>query len=388
VNSRERVIAVLEHRPVDRLPLGFFAVDHDTVSRVLGRETYLRAKAKSQIALWEGRRDEVAQSWREDAIEFYGKMNLIDIIPAHAMASSVLPPADYEPQKPEQIAEDTWRHSTGRIYRYSPKTEDITCIENPELARRTFTPEDFPVPDKIEPPDQSCFEVVDAVIEAFQGERFVIGPSGNEAAMIMIGDNYERGLLEFGLNPDTVCAVHRQALAAGQMEDDYYIRPGQDAVLWGMDFSYNSGPMISPKTFRDICLPNIKARVKSVHRRGLKVIKHACGNNNPLLEYFIQAGYDCYQSIQKSAGMNLEELRRNHGTEIALWGGVQVEHLVAGTPKQVRADVAEAFRIAAETGGEGGFILGTSHSVAVGTRYENFMAMLDEAEKLNERYFG
>jgi len=373
---------------VDRLPLGFFAVDHDTVSRVLGRETYLRAKAKSQIALWEGRRDEVAQSWREDAIEFYSRIELIDIVPVHAMASSVLPPADYEPERPEQIAGDTWRDSTGRIYRYSPKTEDITCIEDPELARRTFTPEDFPVPDKIEPPDPSCFEVADAVIEAFQGERFVIGPSGNEAAMILIGDNYERGLLEFGLNPDTVCAAHRQALAAGQMEDDYYIRPGQDAVLWGMDFSYNSGPMISPETFRDICLPNIKARVKSVHRRGLKVIKHACGNNNPLLEYFIQAGYDCYQSIQKSAGMNLEELRRNHGTEIALWGGVQVEHLIAGTPEEVRADVAEAFRIAAETGGEGGFILGTSHSMAVGTRYENFMAMLDEAEKLNGRYFG
>ncbi len=130
MNSKERVIAALEHSPVDRLPLGFFAVDHDTVSKVLGRETYLRAKAKSQIALWEGLRDEVAQSWRQDAIEFYRKIDLIDIIPVHAMASSVLPPADYEPQKPEQIAEDTWSDSAGRIYRYSSQPEDITCIED------------------------------------------------------------------------------------------------------------------------------------------------------------------------------------------------------------------------------------------------------------------
>jgi len=388
LNSKERVIAALEHSPVDRLPLGFFAVDHDTVSKVLGRETYLRAKAKSQIALWEGRRDEVAQSWREDAIEFYRKIDLIDIIPVHAMASSVLPPADYEPQKPEQIAEDTWSDSAGRIYRYSPQTEDITCIEDPELAKHTFTPKDFPVPEKIKPPDPSCFEVVDAVIEAFRGERFVIGPSGNEAAMILLGDNYERGLLEFALNPDSVRAAHRQALATGQMEDDYYIRPGQDAVLWGMDFSYNSGPMISPETFRDICLPNIKARAASVQGRGLKVIKHACGNNNLLLEYFIEAGYDCYQSIQKSAGVDLESLRKEYGHKIALWGGVQLEHLIAGTPKQVRADVTEAFRIATEIGTRGGFILGTSHSVAVGTNYDNFMAMLDEVQKLNGRYFG
>jgi len=382
------VAAALEHRPVDRLPLGFFAVDHDTVSRVLGRETYLRAKAKSQIALWEGRRDEVAQSWREDAIEFYSKIDLIDIIPVHAMASSVLPPADYEPEHPERITPDTWRDRDGRIYRYSPQTEDITCIEDPELARRTLTVEDFPVPDKIQPPDPSCFEVVDAVIEAFRGERFVIGPSGNEASMILLGDNYEKGLLEFALNPLAVRAAHRQALALGQMEDEYYIRPGQDAVLWGMDFSYNSGPMISPETFRDICLPNIKVRVGGVHARGLKVIKHACGNNNLLLEFFIQAGYDCYQSIQKSAGMDLESLRKSYGEKIALWGGVQLEHLIAGKAEQVRSDVVRAFRIATEIGGDGGFILGTSHSVAVGTRYDNFMVMLDQFQELNERYFG
>ena len=137
MNSRERVLAALEHRPVDRLPLGFFAVDHDTVSKVLGRKTYLRAKAKSQVALWEGRRDEVAQSWREDAIEFYSKVDLIDIIPVHAMASSVLPPADYEPERPERIAEGIWRDRAGRIYRYSPQTEDITCIEDPGLAGLT-----------------------------------------------------------------------------------------------------------------------------------------------------------------------------------------------------------------------------------------------------------
>jgi len=384
MNGRERVLAALEHRPVDRLPMGFFAVDYDTVSRVLGRETFLRAKAKSQIALWEGRRDEVAQSWREDAIEFYRKMEMIDIIPVGAMASSVLPPADYEPERPEKLDDNTWRDRQGRIYRYSGKTADITCIEDPVLAAKQFTPEDFPVPGEIEPPDESCFEVVDAVIEAFRGERFVIGPSGREASMILLGDNYERGLLEFAVNPETVRAAHLQALAAGALEDKYYIRPGQDAVLWGMDFSCNNGPMISPDTFQQYCLPNIKERVNQVHSRGLKVIKHACGNNTLLLDYFVEAGYDCYQSIQTSANMDIESLYRRYGDRLAVWGGVMVEHLIAGSPEQVRADVERAFRIA--TGGRGGFILGTSHSVAVGTQYDNFMTMMETAQRLNEQW--
>jgi len=385
MNSRERVLAALEHRPVDRLPLGFFAVDHDTVSRVLGRETFLRHKAKSQIAMWEGRRAEVAQSWREDTIEFYRRMDLIDIIPASAMASSVLPPKNYQPERPEKIGEGNWRDREGRIFRYSPITDDITCIADPVLEKHSFNPKEFPIPEKIEPPDESCFEVVDSVIEAFRMERFVIGPSGNEAALVLLGDNYERGLLEFALNPEAVQAAHRRALALGELEDQFYIRPGQDAVLWGADFSYNSGPMISPETFREVCLPNIRQRTASVHRRNLKVIKHACGNNKLLLDYFIDAGYDCYQSIQKSAGMDMEELYSQYGKRLALWGGVEVENLFAGTAEDVRRDVRAVFRLAAE--GNGGLILGTSHSVAVGTKYDNFMAMLDETQKLNALYY-
>ena len=384
MNGRERVIAALDHKPVDRLPIGFFAVDYDTVARVIGHDTYLRAKAKSQIALWEGRRDEVAQSWREDAINFYRKMEMIDIIPVGAMASSVLPPADYQPERPEKLDEVTWRDKKGRIYRFSEQTGDITCIEDPELAAKQFSPEDFPIPEKVEPPDESCFEVVDAVIETFHGERFINGPSGNEAAMIMLGDNYERGLLEFAMNPEAVRAAHLQALALGELEDEYYIRPGQDGVLWGTDFSCNSGPMISLEMFRRYCLPNIKKRVRQVKARGIRVLQHACGNNNLLMDYFVEAGYEAYQSIQISAGMDLESLYQRYGDRLTMWGGVMVEHLIDGTPEQVRADVEEAFRIAA--GGRGGFILGTTHSVAVGTRYENFMAMIETAQRLNEHW--
>ena len=74
MNGKERVRRALAHEPVDRVPIGFFAIDFDTVERILGHETYLRAKAKSQIAFWEGRRDEVVQSWKEDTIELYRKL--------------------------------------------------------------------------------------------------------------------------------------------------------------------------------------------------------------------------------------------------------------------------------------------------------------------------
>ena len=63
---------------------------------------------------------------------------------------------------------------------------------------------------------------------------------------------------------------------------------------------------------------------------------------------------------------------------------MEVENLFAGTTEDVRRDVRAVFRLAAE--GNGGLIIGTSHSVAVGTKYDNFMAMLDETQKLNALY--
>jgi uroporphyrinogen-III decarboxylase len=69
---------------------------------------------------------------------------------------------------------------------------------------------------------------------------------------------------------------------------------------------------------------------------------------------------------------------------MALWGGVSLEHLILdGDPHAIRRDV----RAALEKGAAGGgFILGPSHSIAKGTRYENFMAMLDEFDKLRGEY--
>ena len=45
----------------------------------------------------------------------------------------------------------------------------------------------------------------------------------------------------------------------------------------------------------------------------------------------------------------------------------------------LRADVRQAMNCA-KAGGR--FILGSSHSIAVGSNYDNFMAMLDEYHKL------
>ena len=386
MNSKERVKAVLRGDIPDKVPWGEWAVDFDTVGRVIGHETYYRAKARSQFAFWEGRRDEVVQSWKEDAVEFFRKMDCFDIINVSAMASSVAPPRGFEFEKPRNIGENTWEFRDGTVVKYSEITADITKVHNPNVGKRQYTPADFEKEPDIAPVDESCFEVVDALIAEFGRDRFLMGPSGSEVGIYLLDGNIEEGgegfaygLMQYLDNPETVRAAIRYEVARNNLLDRFYIRPGQDAVGWGQDFASTQGPFISPEMFRDFVLPGIRTRVDNIHAHfGLPIMKHACGNNTKLLDMFVEAGYDAYQSIQKSAGMDLALIKEKYGKHFAPWGGIPVEYLVSGTPEDILREV----RLAKESYKPGGrYIFGSTHSIAVGTRYDNFMTMVEEFEK-------
>jgi len=377
MNSKQRVQTVFSRQSPDRCPIGFFAIDSDIASRVLGRETYWRAKAKSQIGFWQGRRDEVVQSWITDAIELYKKLDIIDIIPLWCEAAGICPPKDYDPDPPEKVDENTWIYKDGRVYKYSPVTKDVTMVYDPGRWTRQHRLENELWDGKIIEPDESIFEVVDALIAEFGDDRFILGPSSGEEVWLLLGGT-ERGLMEIAARPEHIKQIYTSRVARANMLDKYYIRPGQDGLLWGIDIAYQAGPMISPETYRELFLDGFKNRVRQAKQLGQTVIKHSCGNNWQLLDMFVEAGIDCYQSIQASAGMDIIEVQKKYGDKLVVWGGVQLENLIDGTAQDVRNDVD---RVMTEAAPNGGFILGTSHSAAVGTKYDNFMALLDQFNK-------
>lgn len=383
MNSKERVKKALKLEVPDRIPYGEFSIDFDTVEKILGHETYLRAKAKSKIAFWEGRRDEVVQSWKEDTVELYRKLDCVDIINLSAISSSIVPPRDYDPDPPEKIDDRTWIDKEGRVYKLSESTHDITMIHDPNMWNYEYNPEDFPEDRKVRKPSDEIFEVVDHVIEKLGGDRYILGPSGAEVGLIHLG-GMERGLVEYAANPEAVKAATRQMVNEANQNDFYYIRKGTDGVFWGRDFAYKSGPLISPEMFREFALPALKERTSHIHDNfRIPVLKHACGNNWKLMDMFVEIGFDCYQSIQPTAGMDIREVKEKYGNKMCLWGGVAVENLISGTKEDVINDVRYAIGTAAKGGG---YIMGASHSIAVGCSYDNYMAMLEEFDRLKYCY--
>jgi uroporphyrinogen-III decarboxylase len=214
------------------------------------------------------------------------------------------------------------------------------------------------------------------------GEERYISAMPPFQAMAMLGE-FQEAMMTFAMEPELIHAAHRRTTDRHNQLDKYYFRPGMTGAHISHDIAGTNGPFISPAMFRDMCLPYFKERIASIKRYTDQVNFHNCGQNIPLMDMFIEAGVDCYQSLQTTAGMEIGKLKAMFGNRMCFWGGVAVEVLITGTPDDVRKEVRTAFERGARGGG---FILGPSHSVAWGTKYDNFMAMLDEYVRLRDKY--
>lgn len=383
MNSNQRVAKVFAGEVPDRVPIGEFAIDFDTIEKIIGRPTYLRAKAKSKVAFWENRHDEVIESYTKDHIELHEKLGF-DII-NFPMATWAIPaPTDAPP--PKRLNANTWEDREGRVFKYSEITHDVVCIEDP-IAEKTLYTMDHEVlaevedvdrmllPDEPAGIDPRSWEILDTVIEHFAGRKFIIGPSGGEIGIVLQG-GMEQGMMALITKRDFIESATKYLLEKQNRLDRKMIHPKSDAIIWGADFAFNSGGFISPQMFRDLFFEANKARVDNVkEQHGKYVVKHCCGNVNQFLDLFVELGYDCYQSIQQSAGMDLGDVKERIGDKMVLWGGVPVELIIGGTMDGVRREVRTAMDKAKDNGR---FIMGTTHTIAVGSNYDNFMAMVDE----------
>ncbi|MCA9427580.1 MAG: methyltransferase, partial [Candidatus Omnitrophica bacterium] len=117
----------------------------------------------------------------------------------------------------------------------------------------------------------------------------------------------------------------------------------------GTDFGTQSGPFISPKSYRDLYKPFHRRVNDWVHRNTTwKTFIHSCGSVRVYLEDFLDAGFDILNPVQCSAvGMDPAELKEQYGDRFTFWGGgVDTQQtLPFGTPEQIRNEVSERIRI-------------------------------------------
>jgi len=155
----------------------------------------------------------------------------------------------------------------------------------------------------------------------------------------------------------------------------------------GTDFGTQHGPFISRDAYRDLYMPFHRRVNDWMHKNTpWKSFIHSCGSIRPLIEDFIEAGFDILNPVQCSAcNMDPQQLKDQYGAALTFWGGgVDTQHtLPFGTPEEVAAQVRERLRI---FGHGGGFVFNTVHNVQAGIPVDNLRALYDTVTAARMRF--
>jgi uroporphyrinogen decarboxylase len=155
---------------------------------------------------------------------------------------------------------------------------------------------------------------------------------------------------------------------------------GRGTVYYGTwdDVCGQNGMLFSPALFKKHFLPTYRKLIAEVHSRGLFFGWHCCGSVHEVLPLMIDAGIDVFDVVQTSArGMEIENVHRLYGGDVCLHGAVDVQKdLVEKTPGGVR-DVVR--RIKDLWGDRGGMILAPSHETLPDAPLENVLAIYEAA---------
>jgi uroporphyrinogen decarboxylase len=353
MNSRERVLAAVNHRPPDRVPvdLGFAPELKTALCGHLG-------VTDAQFWTWVGqdlayvgarfKHEATPKCYADPTIEVTAEGHHLDIFRV--------------PFREVRTQFQTYMELVGR-----PPL--AACEDVEELTR-------FPWPS----PVAWSYEHIAETLRRHEGQA-TIGHSRGffEISHFMRGmDNF---MADLAAEPEFAAALMdhiaeyllekaRRALEAGD--------GGYTLFEYNDDVAAQQGLFISPTMWRHFNKPRMARFCELYHRHGAKVRYHSCGSVRAIIPDLIEIGVDILNPVQaKATGMDPFELKREFGKDLTFHGGVDIQELL---PRASASEVREhTRRLLGELGRDGGYILGGSHTLQADIPVENVVAMVEEA---------
>jgi uroporphyrinogen decarboxylase len=352
-SSRERVLAAIDHEPLDRVPTDYWGTPEITARLCdhLGCETHL---------------------------EMYDLLGIDGI--AGASPPYVGPPLPDECDGGFWFNVQTWgmrfeaQAVEGGIYWeqvHYPLAEAETIEEL----------EAYPWPD----PDWYDYDALATKCEELAGSGRAV-EVGYTAPFYY--HNMLRGLEESLMDPllkpefthylmerisSTFTEIHRRCFeAAGE-----YIDLTQVTDDWGSQ----NGLLTSPKVFAEFYREPMQRAIDLAKSYGIRVFHHDDGDMLPLLPSLVEMGIDVLNPLQWRCGdWDLAALKAEFGKDVCFHGGVDNQQtLPFGTPGDVRAEVKRLIEALASDGT--GYILAPCHNVQPITPVENVVALYEAARE-------
>lgn len=161
-----------------------------------------------------------------------------------------------------------------------------------------------------------------------------------------------------------------------------------DVVAFGDDIGQQDREICSLALYRKLLRPYQERTVETIRAHSnAKIMYHTCGSVYRYIPDFIDIGINALNPVQvRARNMDPVTLKREFGGRIAFWGGIDTQRILPhGTPQEVCAEVRRMFEI---MGPGGGYIVASVHNIQPDVPPENIIAMFDAARQCHYRPQG
>lgn len=268
-----------------------------------------------------------------------------------------------------QVGPTTWRTEWGWVLDYGGEEHGV------EVASPIETMDDLA---KYAPPDPHApgrYATIKDAVAKWKG-KLAVGVHLNDVFSIprsLMG--MENLLMAIAAEPQLVGALVDLSVDVNLAMARRVAECGADFVWTGDDYAGNTGPFMSPASFRELFWPGLKRVAAGFAELHLPFIKHCDGNIWPIADMMVDAGIACLDPIDPAGGMDLAEVKAKFGQRVAVKGNVDCAGvLVYGT----RAEVIQATLDTLRKGMPGGgYICSSSNSIHASVNPENYRVMME-----------
>lgn len=365
--SRERVKVALEHREPDRVPIDINPVSDFYVSlkRHLGLEIQEELHPNSAM--------EVIP--HPKVLSELG-VDLISVKLGSPKTGKIAPRTD-------GLAEDEWGVVRKRVFQ-SAGGSYLEVVHSPLAGVTTGDLKKYPWPVPALPGrGEGAEQVARRLYE--ETDLALVGRFGGpiiETCVYMLG--WKEWLVKLGTDPE-FCHTLMGIVTDIQIALD---RIGLEATakylsvlkVSGEDYGMQTGPLYSPKMFKEMLLPYLQQRCQAARayldevNPDAKIMLHSCGSMRLYVPQLIEIGIQVLDPVQpKAKNMDSAQLKKDFGSLLSFHGGVDIQEVLPfGTKEEVEAETRLRIR---DFGMGGGFILSPSHAVQADVPPANLVTM-------------
>jgi len=155
------------------------------------------------------------------------------------------------------------------------------------------------------------------------------------------------------------------------LAQSYGIKP--DGLFLIEDLGMNTGPLFSPRAYERVLWPEHQRLGEILHARGIAYFMHSDGDIRVLIPRLIEAGVQVLQPLEAKSGLDVRELKKRYGRDLAFMGNIDVRKMSASRA-ELEKEVWSKLEIAKQGGG---YIYHSDHSIPPTVSFENYMYLME-----------